>query len=208
MPDDPNINQPPASPAAPPPATPPGDASASKSEEMVPKSRVEEIVRERLERDRKARQDGQAAPPKHEPKTTAGEDFSDIREEHTFRNALDDVMDELDWKPSKDDRALLRSMHRAGGKDQMASLAGRLKAAQPSGGAPAPAAPPATAAAPAYKPPPGAPSSPPDVIEGDPSKWDAAYVERLRRDGTFRSEVEKHYRSGNGSPFRRTNPGK
>jgi hypothetical protein len=193
---------------------------------MIPKSKVEEMIRDRLERDRRSRQkvEPKAPPPKKdEPKTDKVDDISELRADLEFRSQLEDLTDDMEWKPSRSDRDLLRSMFRAGGAEQMAQLAERLKGAggTKSGGTPpaapaavtpdAPAAPPpspptVTPGGSQYKPPPGAPNAPTDIVEQNPAKWSPDYIDRLKQDGTFRQEVEKFYQTGEGGLFRRRIP--
>jgi hypothetical protein len=225
--DDDNSQTPPAA-AAPPPATPSEGSDPPSTdppkEDMIPKSKVEEMIRDRLERDRRSRQKAEpkAPPPKKDEPRSEKVDDSDIRERVEFRDALDDMTDEMDWKPSREDRGLLRDMYRIGGTERMAALAERLQAQstaskgddKPPAAAPAAAAPAAPPPSPPtvtpggsqYKPPPGAPNAPTDIVEQNPAKWSPDYIDRLKQDGTFRQEVEKFYQTGEGGLFRRRIP--
>lgn len=159
---------------------------------------VEDIVRSRLDRDRKNRQKSETpAAPKEEAKPATG-DVAELRAKLEFSEALDD----LDWKPSKDDREHLRKMFLALGRDEMAKLADRIK---PLASAPAAQTAPETPAngngAP-YKSP-GAPAgAPPEVLENDATKWSADHIRRLQADGNLLKELEKYRNSlpggGNG----------
>lgn len=183
------------------------EAETPKSQEKVFTAKeVEGIVRDRLARANKSREKSEPeAQPKKDEAKPAG-DFSDVREKVEFLEALEDLTDTIDWKPSREDRVLLRTMFKSGGAEQMAALAERLKGpgTKPGTSAPSTAAPAHVAAT--YQPPPGAPSSPADVIENNPAKWDPAYIERLKRDGTFRQRVEEFHQSGQGGLFRKQTP--
>lgn len=203
MSDDPNNQQPSDPPAPPPPpGTPPG-GSPPAQEEMVPKARVEEIVRDRLARDRQARA-------KEQPATTAKKEEpppsgDDTRSRLEFMEALD----ELDWKPTRDDKELLRATMVSQGREAMDKLASRLKAAAPSTSpAPAPGTPP-PAEGPTYRSP-GAPSgATQDVFERDATKWDSNTIARLKSDGTFLSKLEEYRQSlpgGSNGLFRKRIP--
>lgn len=178
-------------------------------EESIPKSKVEAIVRDRLERDRKSRakQEPAAPAPKEDPKPT-DPGYAELKAKLDFAESMDD----LDWKPSKDDRETLRDMFLAKGAEGMKKLADRLKpAASPS--APAAAAPtePPAPTGPGYKSP-GAPAgAPPEVLDRDATKWSPDYIQRLRENGTFLQELEKYRGSlpgGDNGIFRKRIPSK
>lgn len=190
-------NQPPDQPTATPaPAEEP-------QEELIPKSKVEAIVRDRLDRDRKSRakQEPAAQAPKEEPKPSTD---ADLKARLDFAEMLSD----MDWKPSKEDREHLRDAFVSKGAEAMHRLAGRLK---PPESAPAPAAPVVAEPAkePSYKSP-GAPAgAPAEVLNNDATKWSSDYVARQREQGTFLQELEKYRSSlpgGTGGLFRKRLP--
>ncbi len=186
------------------PGTAPEAEKPETQERTFTAKEVEAIVRDRLARVKKE--------PKTEPKaqptngeTRPADDIAVMKERFAFEDALDELTDGVDWKPSKKDKVLLRAMFKAGGSEQMAALAERLR--ETGKGPESPAAP-VAAQVPGkpYVPPPGSPNSPSDVTEQNPANWSRSYIERLQKDGTFRQEVEKFYKSGQGGPFRRSIP--
>ncbi len=199
---DPNTNPPQETPTAAPPA------EETPQEDLIPKSKVEQIVRDRLERDRKTRskQEPVAPAPREEPKPS-DPGYAELKAKLDFAEALD----ELDWKPSKDDREHLRDAFNKG-TEAMLKLAVRLK---PPGtttppAAAAPTEPPAPTG-PGYKSP-GAPAgAPPEVLDRDATKWSKDYIERLRENGTFLQELDKFRGSlpgGGNGVFRKRIPTK
>lgn len=191
--------------------TAPEAEKPDQQERVFTAKEVEAIVRDRLARVKKEpKSEQKAEPKKEEAKADGNETVADIKQRLEFQDSLNDLMDDLDWKPTRQDRELLRSMFKAGGAEQMAALAERLKGAgtDPTKGSGTPPAPATPAAAPGkpYVAPPGAPNSPADILEQNPAKWSRAHIERLQKDGTFRQEVEKFYQSGQGGPFRRQIP--
>jgi hypothetical protein len=118
------------------------------------------------------------------------------------RLALTEAMDDLDWKPSKEDAELLRDAFKSGGAAAMHKLAGRLKPQQETKPVDDPTG--------KYKSP-GAPSgAPPEVLDRDATKWSRDYVERLRQEpGAFKRELEAFRNSlpgGGGGLFRKRIP--
>ncbi len=183
----------------------PTEAEKPEQERTFSAKEVEAIVKDRLARAKREPKPEQKAQPKKEEASAPSDDLSSIKERLAFQDALDDLTDGLDWKPSKEDRALLRSMFKAGGAEQMAALAERLKAG---GNGPASSAAPAVASPPGkpYVEPKGAPNSPADVVEENPTKWSRSYIDRLKAEGTFTKKLEAYYGSGQGGLFRKPIP--
>ena len=172
-------------------------------EEMISKARVEEIVRERLARDRqvRAKPEPTAAQPKKDDQKPAPEQ-DDTRSMLEFLLALG----ELEWMPSKEDKELLKGVMLAQGREAMDRFAARLKppaAAAPivpaAGAAPAAGTPPAPAPGqPNYRSP-GAPAgAPADTYERDATKWSKDRIVQLQSEvGTsgksrFREELDRY----------------
>ena len=141
-------------------------------------------------------------------------DVAELRAKLEFSEALDD----LEWKPSKDDRDLLRDMFASRGRDAMERLADRLKPAAQAAQTQAAGAekkaeakggeekaPEKQTPAPGYRSPGspnGAPRAPGDM---PPTQWTKDDIDRMRRDGSFKQELDRAGSSMGGSdnPFTR-----
>lgn len=181
-----------------PTGTEPAPTKEEPQEKLIPQSQVDEIVkREKAKAERRVRkelEEAAAGAKKTEPKTEAAPAVdpvvADLKAKYEFAEALND----LDWKPSKEDRETLRDMFLAKGLDAMERLANRLK--------PAPAAPTpkteekATAPAPTVPSPiktPGAPAGVPvDPSDLHPTQLTKGDIERMQKDGTFRAYLQRN----------------
>jgi hypothetical protein len=168
------------------------------SERTFTAKEVEAIVRDRLNRQKRS-MEKQVEPKKEEAPAQPDQSVAEMK----LRLDFTDALDEIDWKPSKEQKPHLLTAFKTGGKDAMVSLAGMLK---PAAAAPAPVAdkvPVSSGPAHASV---GAPNSPPEVLESDPTKWSKDYISRLRSEGTFRSELEKKFGVGTGGLFQKKIP--
>lgn len=191
--------------------SPPPDAAATAAENQPDRKfsqdDVDKIVTKRLAADRRARakeQEAKASSPTKEDDRPTGQTadpgIAELKAKLEFREALDD----LEWKPSKEDRDTLADMFSAKGLDAMTKLATRLKPAPaetsksepPTGGG-------------TYRSP-GAPSgAPPEVLDRDATRWSKDYIDQQRAAGTFLSELEKYRGSlpgGSNGLFRKRIP--
>lgn len=140
---------------------------------------------------------------KEPPPASGNEDLAAEFATMKSQLAVAQAFAELEWKPSKEDAELLRNAFASGGQAGMDKLANRIKPAANV------EATPVDDNANRYKSP-GAPSgAPPEVIDRDATRWSKDYIERLRSDGTFHSELEKFRASlpgGGGGLFRKRIP--
>jgi hypothetical protein len=118
--------------------------------------------------------------------------------------AISDAMNELDWKPTKDQAETLRDAFKSGGQTLFDRLATLIK---PTAGTQQTEA--KKMDDPTYNSP-GAPSgAPADVLERDAVRWSKDYIDRMRADGTFKDAIEKYRASlpgGNNGLFRKRIP--
>lgn len=181
-------------------------ASPEKPAKVYTGPEVEAIVRDRLDRQKKALSKPEAQPAhKKEPQPTPGSaDELVVRLAAMEAKAeVSEAIAELDWKPAKDDADMLRDAFKTGGRALFDKIAERIKPTATT------EAKPVSDPANKYKSP-GAPSgAPPEVLEGDATKWSKDYIDRLRSEGKLLSEVEKWRSSlpgGGGGLFRKRIP--
>ncbi len=181
------------------------------TEKLLSQSQVDEIVkREKAKTERRVRKELEEAGTASKKPESKPEAKSDPVAELMAKVAFSEALEDLDWKPSKEDRETLRDMFLAKGADAMERLANRLKPAPVVQAAPvvkketaeAPAAAPKSAVVT-----PGAPAAVPvNPADIHPTQLTSGDIERMRQDGTFLSYLNRNGGGGGLSPFSKRMP--